>query len=173
MTGFFELGRVLKPQGIRGEMKAELYSDDPARVLDLQQIYFRRGGKYVAEPVAAARTDGRFAYLRLAGVADRDAAEKLRDQIFYIDRAHAAPLAEGAFYISDLVGLPVFLDGRQIGVLKDIMQTGSADIYVTTLADGRQLLFPAVPDVFRVRDVEAGRIELEPGRLQEVGVYDV
>ncbi len=173
MNDYFELGRILRPQGIRGEVKAELYTDDPARVQDLESVYFVSDGAYHAAAVASARSDGRFGYLRLAGVDSRDEAEKLRGRIFYIDREHAAPLPEGAFYVSDLIGLPVYRGAEEIGVLRDILQTGSKDIYVTKLHSGGELMFPAVPDVFRARDVENRRIVLDEQRLEEVGVYDV
>lgn len=173
MTEYFELGRILKPQGIRGEVKAELFTDNAERVLDLENVFLKSAGTYTPVAVAGARTDGRFGYLHFAGVDDRDAAEKLRGKMFYVDRAHAAPLPEGAFYISDLIGLPVFRGSEEIGVLREILQTGSKDIYVTDLTGGGQLMFPAVPDVFRLRDVAGRRIVLDEQRLKEVGVYDV
>lgn len=173
MNDYFELGRILRPQGIRGEVKAELYTDDPGRVRELAQIYFRSDDGYRAAPVASARTDGRFGFIRLDGVEDRSAAEALRGCTFYIDREHAAPLPEGAFYVSDLVGLPVFVGEAEIGTLREILQTGAKDIYVTDLSGGGQLLFPSVPDVFVTRDVRGGRIVLDERRLKEVGVYDI
>ena len=173
MKPYFELGTVLKPQGIRGEVKAELYTDDPERVLDLETVYFSGDGEFVPVPVKKARTDGKFAYLTFAGVMDRDEAEKLRGRIFYIDRAHAAPLPEGAYYVSDLEGLPVFCDGNRLGTLKEILQNGALDVYVVEKTDGSQLMFPAVPDVFVERNVDEGRIVLDPVRLAEVSVDDI
>ncbi|MBD5560873.1 MAG: 16S rRNA processing protein RimM [Clostridia bacterium] len=173
MTEFFELGRVLKPQGIKGEIKAELYTDDPGRVSDLEAVYFEEDGAYVPVAVRRARTDGRCGFLFLEGVHDRDQAEKLRGRTFFIDRAHAAPLPEGAYYISDLVGLPVFLDGRQLGSLGEILQTGTKDIYVVELEDGGRLMFPAVEDVFAERDIAGRRIVLNADRLEEIGIYDL
>lgn len=173
MTDYFELGTILKPQGIHGEVKAELYTDDPGRVHDLDCICFRTDSGYEAVRVISARTDGRFGYLRLEGTPDRNAAERMRGRVFYVDRAHAAPLPEGAFYVCDLIGLPVYRDAEEIGILRDILQTGSKDIYVTTLHSGGELMFPAVADVFTERDVAGRRIVLNGRRLEEVGVYDV
>ena len=79
----------------------------------------------------------------------------------------------GAYYVRDLVGLTVFRGEEEIGRLRDILQTGGRDVYLVALHDGGELLFPSVPDVFRERNPQAGRIVLEPERLQEVGVYDV
>lgn len=172
MKDYFELGRILKPQGVHGEAKAELYTDDPERVRELEYVFFKDSGTYRKQAVVSARTDGRFGYLRFAGIEDRDEAETLRGSIFYIDRAHAVPLPEGAFYVDDLIGLPVFAEsGRKLGTLKDILSTGAKDVYVVSLEDGGSLMFPSLGDVFRERSLD--KIVLDDQRLHEVCVYDV
>lgn len=169
MNDFFELGRVLKPQGIRGELKTELYTDDLERVDALPYVFTGDSAPLQKIGVRSARTDGRFAYLVLDGISDRNAAEKMRGAALYIDRANAAPIPEGAFYISDLVGLPVSTDeGVPLGVLKDILQTGAADVYVVERTDDDDLLFPAADGVFVERSPEAGRIIVSAARLSEV-----
>lgn len=173
MKPYFELGTVLKPQGIRGEIKAELYTDDPSRAGDLETVYFEEHGTFTPAAVEKARTDGKFAFLTFAGVKNRDDAEKLRGKVFYIDRAHAAPLPEGAFYISDLEGLSVYCGGEKIGILKEILQNGACDVYTVEKQDGTVLMFPAVPDVFLERNVKEGRIVLDAGRLSEVSIDDI
>lgn len=140
----------------------------------LETIFFQDdSGTYVPVRVEGARSDGRFGYLRLEDVKDRDEAEQYRDKIFYIDREHALPLPEGSFYISDLLGLPVWNGEEKLGILKDIMQNGASDVYVVELDGGGSLMFPSVEGVFRERDPENGRIVLNPERLDEVGIRDV
>lgn len=172
MTEYFELGRVLKPQGVRGEVKAALYTDDPDRVYDLPHVYVESESGYRELIVKSARTDGRFGYLMLDGITDRSEAEALRDAVLYIDRANAAPLPEGAFYIQDLLGVGVYdQEGRLLGKLTDILQTGAKDIYVVQRSGGGTMMFPAVEDVFRERNPERGII-LDGKRLAEVADYD-
>ncbi len=174
MTDFFELGRILKPQGIQGEVKVNGYTDDINRFYELSHVYFKRNGAYVPVRVTSARADGRYAYLKLEGIADRNAAEPLRGQTLYIDRAHAAPLPEGSYYICDLIGLAVISsDGTAIGTLADLIQTGASDVYVVTQKEGGTLLFPAAPGVILERDVQNGRIVVDCNKLQEVAVYDL
>lgn len=173
MTQMFELGRILKPQGIKGEVKAEFYTDDISRVHDLDHVYFGAGKNARRVRVAGARTSGAHAFLTLEGIADRDAAETLRGQLLYIDRESAAPLPEGAFYIQDLLGLEVRDDkNHQLGTLTDILQTGARDIYVVTASDGAQLLFPAVDDVFISKNPADGRITVRAERLAEIAEHD-
>lgn len=169
MKDFFELGRILKPQGVRGELKTELYTDDMERVHDLECVFMGDPAAPLKVPVRSARTDGRFAYLSLEGTDDRDAAEKLRGEVLYIDRAHAAPIPDGSFYISDLIGLRVTTDeGLELGILRDILQTGAADVYVVERKDQGDLLFPAADGVFVERNPDAGQIVVRAARLAEV-----
>lgn len=169
MKQLFELGRVLKPQGIRGEIKAELYTDDIGRVYSLPYVLTGSEKAPARRNVISARTDGRYAYLMLEGIADRDAAEKLRGITLLIDRENAAPIPDGSFYISDLIGLEVRTDeGERIGTLKDIMQTGAKDVYCVERDNGSELLFPAADGVFIERSPENGYIIVSSHRLREV-----
>lgn len=169
MKDTFELGRILKPQGVRGELKAELYTDDLQRVYELPHVLLGDEAEPVKYKVIGARTDGKFAYLMLDGVSDRDTAERFRNAPLYIDRRHAAPIPEGAFYICDLIGLRVQSDdGHVLGTLSDILQNGARDVYVVDRDDGSQLMFPAADGVFIDRNPDAGVITVSAKRLTEV-----
>ncbi len=173
MTDYFELGRVLKPQGIKGEVKAEAYTDDTNRFHDLTFVFFKSGGEYAKRELESVRVSGGFAYLKFAGINDRDSAEILRGQYFYIDRANAAKLPPGSHYISDLLGMEVREGGKKTGVLENILQTGSRDVYVVKLDAGGTLMFPSVDGVFVKKDVENSIMELNGEKLAEVAVYDL
>ena len=172
MNEFFELGRILKPRGIKGEVKTEFFTDDLSRVDYLDFVYFKHGQEMSKVDICSKRISGSYVYLHLFNVSDRNDAEKLRGQIFYIDRANAAPLPEGSFYISDLIGLEVRDDkGFVLGVLKDILQYGSADIYC--VEGESRFMFPAVPDIFIERAPEKGYIVVSCNRLSEVMIDDI
>jgi 16S rRNA processing protein RimM len=173
MIDYFELGRILKPQGTRGEVKVEAYTDDINRFYDLPHLYFKQGEEYVKNCVETARTDGKHVYLTLSGVKDRNTAEQLRGMFVYIDRAHAAVLPEGHYYIRDLIGLCVKNHhGKELGTLKEILQTGASDIYVVGLKRRGTLSFPSAPGVILARDLEGGYIIVDGEKLHEVAIYD-
>ena len=172
MTEYFELGRILKPQGIKGVVKLDAFTDGLSRFLDLEFVYFKKT-EYERVDIENARIDARYAYLKLRGIDTRDDAEKLRGTLLYIDRAHAAKLPEGAFYIQDLIGCTVKDDtGKALGILQDILQNGAADVYVVKLEKGT-CMFPAVGHIVLVRDIENGVITVDAQRLTEVAVYDI
>ncbi len=174
MTDFFELGRVLKPQGIRGEVKVEAYTDDLSRFIGLGFVFFKQGEGYVKAGLVKTRVDAKHAYLTLEGISDRDGAEKLRGQYIYIDRENAAQLPPGHYYISDMLGMRVSdSNGNALGILKDIMQTGSRDVYVVQ-ADGQgTVMFPSVDGVILDRDIDKGTMTVDAEKLDEVAVYDI
>lgn len=172
-AGYFVLGQVLKPQGIRGELKLKAFTDDLSRFDYLHFIYLKDGEAYIKHSVEHARTDAKFAYLKIEGIGDMDQAESLRGQYLYVDRENAAKLEEGAHYISDLVGLLVVTGGgEKLGRLTDILQNGAKDVYVVKLDGGGTLLFPSVDGVFLKKDIPGGKIVVDAKKLEEVAVYD-
>ena len=118
-----------------------------------------------------ARVYKDYAFLKIEGIDDRNAAEELRGQSIYIDREHAAPLPEGAHYIADLIGLRVEEEsGEVVGVVEDIIKiAGGMDVYQVKTEKGN-ILFPAAPGVIVQKDIQAGRMVVDKKRLNEVCV---
>ncbi|MEG0256699.1 MAG: ribosome maturation factor RimM [Christensenella sp.] len=172
MTEYFELGRILKPQGIKGEIKFDAYTDDLSRFENLTFAYFKNAD-YERVEIESSRVDAHYAYLKLLGCDDRDAAEKLRGKALYIDRAHAAKLPQGAYYVADLIGCTIIDEqGVQIGVLQDILQNGAVDVYSVKTTTGI-CMFPALKQAVLTRDIEKRVITVDAQKLSEVAIYDI
>ena len=166
------LGTVVRPQGVRGEVKLRHETDDPERFAALQTVYLRAGETYRPLRVLAARAVGAEAYLTLEGVIDREAAEALRGQEVYVDRAHARPLAPGETFIADLLGAQATdTQGRPVGVLRDVLQNGGVDVLVFDTPRGT-LMAPFLKRLVLALDTEAGRMTLDAQALREVGLYE-
>jgi len=119
--------------------------------------------------VVSVRTDGNFVYVRFSTVTDRNAAEGLRGLGVFADKEQL-PLEEGRFFIDELIGCSVRLnDGTFVGVLDEILQNGSADVYVA-VKDGKKILFPFLKDLTIRIDVDAKEILLDKKRFSEVSV---
>lgn len=168
---YFKLAQVLKPQGIKGELKLKPFVDELSRFDVLSHIFLKKGAIYERRAVEKTWTYKQFAFVKIEGCDDRNTAETMRGAFLYIDRAHAAPPPPGAHYIADLVGLEIRArDGRVLGELADVLQTGATDIYV--MRGERPCMFPAAPHVVLKKDVSGGCIIVDEQRLQEVAVYD-
>ncbi len=169
MKQYFELGKILKPQGIKGEIKLKPYSDDLSKFSDLERVYFKNGDVYESVVVIKARTYKHFAYLALHGCEDRNAAELLRNKTLYIKREQAAKPEEGQHFLVDLEGLELSDEnGIILGIVDNIMNTGAADIY--NISGENNFMFAAAPGV--ILEVTKEKIVVDSKRLDEVAVYD-
>ena len=107
LSEYLLIGQVLRPQGVKGLVKVRPDTDDPGRFEEIEQVYLKNGNQYARAAVedVSVREDG--VYLRLNGAQTRDDAEKQRDLMLYVDRAHAVKLAENETFICDLIGCRV------------------------------------------------------------------
>ena len=165
MTDTLTVGVVLKPQGIRGELKVKPYTDTAEDFAAFRRV-FLDGEEY---KVLSVRRGGGAVFLGLRGVADRNAAELLRGKEVVIPRSEAPEPEEGRYYVADLLGCDIVTEGGKVlGKLKDVRQA-STDVY--TLFDGsRDILFPVADGVVVAVDVENGTITVNEKRFYEVAV---
>ena len=157
------IGEILKPQGVRGEVKVKPLLDDAADMRHFKKVYI--GGKEYK--VLSCRADAQAAYLALSGVADRDAAELLRGKQIEALRADAPALEEGRYYIVDIVGCDVIADsGERLGQIADVIPAHT-DIYVLHNGE-KEGLFPAADGVILEVDTESKIITVDKKRFFEV-----
>ena len=156
---YLVIGRVVRPWGTRGEVKVEIITDFPERFALLRKIYL--GTEAVPFTVESARLHKGAAILKLEGCRDRTAAEKLRGQWVQIPIEEAMPLEEDEYYEHQIIGLAVWTaQGEYLGKVKEIIFTGSNDVYVVR-GQRREVLIPAIEDVVLEIDLDQGRMVVE------------
>lgn len=163
---YLKIGLILKPQGIRGEVKVLPLTDDPNRFIGLKNAFISEDKRPVK--IMEARISKDSVYLFLEKVYDRNSAEGLRGQYLYIDREHAVKLPEGRYFIADLIGCAVVnLDGEELGVLEDVMQPGANDVYIVKRPDGSELLIPVVEAFVKDINIQEKKIIVDASMLVE------
>ena len=166
------LGEIVRPQGIRGEVKVRHYTDDPERFYDLDVVFLKRGETYEEMTVSDARVQGDDVYLKLEGIDDRNEAEKLRGVQLWVDRENAVELGEDEVFIADILGAKAFdTKGNPVGVLKDVLTPGGVDVFVLKTPKGT-LMFPALKEVLLEMNADEGRLVLDENKLEEVALYE-
>ena len=172
-TEYLQIGEIVRPQGIRGEVKLRAMTSDPGRYARLDTVYLLENGSYRAVRVLSGRAQQGFAYLKLDGVNDRNQAEALRGRGVFVDRAHAIELGEDENFVCDLIGLQaVDTKGAPLGTLRDVLTPNAVcDVYVFDTPRG-ELMIPALRRVVREVDLDAGRIVLDEAVLPEVAVWE-
>jgi 16S rRNA processing protein RimM len=121
------------------------HTDEPGRFSLLDAVGLA-GASYAVE---GARLHNEAVFLKLAGVDDRNAAEKLVGNVLTIPPEKALPLDEDEYYFRDLLDMAVATeDGEELGVLVNIIETGANDVYVVRPAGASDykadILIPAV-----------------------------
>ncbi len=154
------LGRVIGAHGIHGAIKVAFYSGaapegtGPGSVVCLRLNEVRTARYTVREMLA--RT-GHF-LVRLDQIADRSGAEALVGAEMVVPRGALPEPEEGSYYWADLIGLTVVTtDGRILGELVEILETGSNDVY-RVCGEAGEVLVPALALVVRRVDLQAGRM---------------
>ena len=165
MDNKLTVATILKPQGIRGEVKVKALCDSAEDLKDLKRVFIS-GVEY---GVLAVRAQGEIGYISLKGVFDRNAAELLRGKDIDALREDMPPLPEDRFYIADLTGCSVVTSsGEEIGEVISVTPART-DIYTLKTPKG-ELSFAAAEGVIEEVDVANKTITVNKKRFKEVSV---
>jgi len=158
---FLVLGRIVRPSGVRGEVKLTSWSA-AAMFRGLTECWVGPSeGSRRRMTVERARVQGRSAFLKLQGVDTPETAAPLVGAEVAIPRAAAPELPDGSYYHADLLGLAVSDGERPLGEVVEILETPAHDVFVVRSATGEWML-PATRMHIRRIDMEARRIEIVP-----------
>lgn len=157
------VARIGAAHGVRGEVKLWSFTEDPAAVAHYGPLETQDGTRCFEIEALRAAKDHFVA--RIAGVNDRDAAEKLRNIELYIPRARLPKIEEAdTFYHADLVGLDAITpDGARVGTVHALHNFGAGDIIeIAPAGGGDPLMLPFNETTVPKIDVAARQIVVVP-----------
>lgn len=161
---YLMLGEVLRPHGVRGELRLRILTDYPQRIGSLKTVYLAAnadGDAIQPYTVESMRMNGDYGLLKLQEIPDRNAAERLRELFVLIDLENAVPLEEGEYYLYELIGMTVItVDGVSLGKITDVIETGANDVYVVQDDAGVEILLPDIPQVVKAIDLDIGQMTI-------------
>jgi len=145
---FFEIGRVVKPHGLRGHLKVRSYLTEPEKVLSrVREVILTRKEERLGPFILGEwRRQGDFIVIEIGEVKHIDEAQTLVGCLVWARMECLEPLPEGEYYWCELLGMEVVTEaGEVLGKITSIIPTGSNDVYVCTSEKG-ELLIPATYD---------------------------
>lgn len=166
----FIIGKIINTHGVKGELKVAPETDDLERFSKLKKVQVLNKGTVIEYKVIATRYMNKYALLTFEGVDTIEKAELLKGALLQILRVDSVKLAEDHFFIGDLIGCEVFeMDGNRLGTIRDVIPTGSNDVYEVIDEKGRAILIPALKAVVKEVDIEGAKIKVDlmPG-LKEI-----
>ena len=154
-----EIGQIVNTFGIKGFVKVNPWVNDVTRFDSLKKVYIKIRKSLKELEIEEVKYHKNQVLLKFKGIETIEQAEILRNAILEIDRKDAIPLEEGEYFIADLLESEVYTDeGEKLGILEDIFNTGSNDIYVVKNELGKSILLPRIKEVFKEIDVENKKI---------------
>ena len=157
----FPIGRLIKPHGVKGKIKAEYFGEDLDRFSLYREVFIEdsRGGLQTYEIMEATPQPPRL-ILRLKGIETIEMAEPLIGKEILISRDSLPKLEEGEYYWFEILGMTVETEaGKRIGRVKEIFPTGANDVYVIEGKRG-EILLPATDGVIQKIDIKKGLIKV-------------
>lgn len=143
---YLVVGFLRRPHGVKGEMLMDVHTDFPERLKTGLTVFV--GESYQPMVIASRRYHASGLLVRFRGIKSPEEAGLYRNTWVYVPVANRPELPEGEYYHHQLIGLNVVTDeGRDLGVLVDILETGANDVYVVRDADGSEVLLPAISPV--------------------------
>lgn len=147
MSKKYEIGKIVNTFGIKGEIKIYPYVD---YIMDLKFFYVDDNKMEIEK----CRTQKNLVIVKIKGIDDINVVEKLKGKIASVYEEDLPSLPDGTYYIKDLIGLDVITDdGRELGKLDDVIQTGANDVY-----NVNGILLPVIDEVVKKIDLENHKI---------------
>ena len=153
------MARIRRPWGTDGSLAVTPFGSDPERLSPGSRVFV--GGRPTT--VVSAHTAGSALVVRVDSVRSASVAEPLRGSLVEVAAEDLPPLPAGTYYHYQLVDARVrSVEGADIGTVSSILETGSNDVYIVRPPDGgKPILIPAIADVVKQIDVEAGLITVD------------
>lgn len=163
------IAKVLRPQGLKGELKCKMENDDFSVIENITEVFLE--GKDVPSRIKNMAFRNGYLYLTIGTIDSREKADLLRSFNLYA-RADQIVIPEDEFMIDDLIDCTVYSeDGQEIGRLVDVQNYGATDLFVV-MQYGREYMFPFVDDIVKKVNVSAKIIVVDKQKYDEAKICE-
>lgn len=160
---FIQVGLIIKPHGLRGEVCVDYFADSPFLVQ--KYVWLKKGNAPLARhAVTASRTHKGRLLITLDDCRDRNAAEDLRNVAVFVPKEELPELTEEEVYLHTLEGLSVVLaeSGSYLGTIDGFQFTLGSEVWHIRTEDNREVLFPVAEEFVTSIDLDAGVVTISP-----------
>ena len=173
MEQFLRVGVISSTHGIRGEVKVYPTTDDPERFLDLDEVILDTGREHKILEIEGVKFFKNQVILKFKGYDNINDIEKYLKKDLLVDREHAVELGENENFIADLIDMEVVTDeGKVLGTLTDVIETGANDVYAVKTPEGKEILLPAIRDCILDVNVDEKRMTVQDCWIDEFSCTD-
>ena len=161
MEDTLRVGIITSTHGVRGEVKVFPTTDDQKRFKHLKEVFLDTGKGQTELEITRVKFFKNQVILQFKGYDNINDVEAWKGMDLLICREDAVPLAENENFIVDLIDMTVETDeGKILGTLIDVLQTGANDVYVVKTKEQKEILLPAIRDCILDVNVEEKRMRV-------------
>ncbi len=158
MLEHLSIGQIVNVHGFKGDVKVYPLTDDISRFEGLREVYVAYPEGLKKHMVQQVKFLKNTVVLKLDGIDSEEAAQKLRNFYVKVERSKAVKLPQDSYFICDIIGLAVYdTEGKQLGQLEDVMQTGSNDVYIVRIGE-QEVLIPALKEIVKEINIRDQKI---------------
>tara|TARA_Y100000590_G_C15462042_1_gene916836 strand:+ start:300 stop:824 length:525 start_codon:yes stop_codon:yes gene_type:complete len=156
------LGKIIKPHGVKGELKVFLYNDRSSTLKEGLYIWFKIDEKFVKYSVINLRgVTKKSQILKIKEVDTFDKAMIISKKEFFVSRNDFEELDENSFYLNDLIGCDVFDEKNQsLGKILDVLNFPANDVLLISYED-KEIMVPFVEDFILLFDLDNRLVKLK------------
>lgn len=144
MEQFLQVGVISSTHGIRGEVKVFPTTDDAQRFKTLKKVILDTGKEQISMEIQGVKFFKQFVIVKFMGIDNINDVEKYKGKSLLVAREDAVTLEDDEYYIADLIGMRVYTEEGEFGVLKDVIETGANEVYVVESKEHGEVLIPAI-----------------------------
>jgi len=164
---FILLGTVVRPHGIRGELKIRPHTEQPANLCRYRRMYLAADadGEVIECTDVRARVSGRLIILKVPGCTDRNRAEQLVGWHLWLAASDLPPAGPDEVYLHTLMNKRArTVDGRVLGTIRELLGGGQERLVIRE--GENEYLVPAVRAFIAAVDDDEVVLDLPPGLLE-------
>lgn len=166
MEKWFNVGKIVNTQGIKGEVRVISSTDFPEeryKVGNVLFLFLPKKETPIHLTIKSHRKQKNFDILLFEGFDNINEVEKFRDGIIKVPETQLGQLEEGEFYFHEIIGCLVFTKhGEEVGEITEILTPGANDVWVVRGKNRKEILIPYIDDVVKKVDIKEKIILIDP-----------
>ena len=165
----YQLGYIIKPHGLKGELQILLDVDSPEAYEDLESVFVRQGQQLVPFFIDYINVRAEKAILALDEVQSFEQAQKLKGAELYLPLSILPEPDSNEFYLHEIKDFKVFNQNKiEVGVIKNAVESGPQLILVVEDQNGAEILLPYIQSLLIEldRDNKAMQLNIADGLIE-------
>ncbi|MDP4144389.1 MAG: ribosome maturation factor RimM [Bacillota bacterium] len=159
MKEYLSVGQIINTHGVKGELKVFPLTDDIKRFRKLKNVMVDGSPMNIVW----CKIQNDKVILKIEGIDSMEQAEKYKGKYIAVSREDAVKLPKDSYFVTDLIGCRVIDENNiHIGKVKEVIFTGSNDVYWVKNDDNKDIMIPALKSVVVSIDINNREIVIKP-----------